>query len=96
MGKPVTRKTKRRICLILIISLFIITAITLSVGKVWLQVIEKSREEKFLREEIVRLKREESYLRSEVQKLQDPDYVARYAREKYLYSRDGEFTIRIP
>ena len=29
-------------------------------------------------------------------KLQDPDYVARYAREKYLYSKDGEIIIRIP
>ena len=31
-----------------------------------------------------------------VAKLQDPDYVARYAREKYLYSKDGEIIIRIP
>ena len=31
-----------------------------------------------------------------VTKLQDPDYVARYAREKYLYSKDGEIIIRIP
>ena len=35
-------------------------------------------------------------LKSEVAKLQDPDYVARYAREKYLYSKSGEIIIRIP
>ena len=29
-------------------------------------------------------------------KLQDPDYIARYAREKYLYSKDGEFILKIP
>ena len=28
--------------------------------------------------------------------LEDPEYVARYAREKYLYSKDGELIIRIP
>ena len=32
----------------------------------------------------------------DVDKLQDPDYIARYAREKYLYSKDGEFIIKIP
>ena len=29
-------------------------------------------------------------------KLQDPDYIARYAREKYFYSKDGEYIIKIP
>ena len=28
-------------------------------------------------------------------KLQDPEYVAKYAREKYLYSKDGELIIKI-
>ena len=32
----------------------------------------------------------------DVDKLQDPDYIARDAREKYLYSKDGEFIIKIP
>ena len=35
-------------------------------------------------------------LEGTVTKLQDPDYVARYAREKYLFSKDGEIIIRIP
>ena len=38
----------------------------------------------------------EEELKATVTKLQDPDYVARYAREKYLYSKDGEIIIRIP
>ena len=28
--------------------------------------------------------------------MQDDDYVARYAREKYLYSKNGEFIIQMP
>lgn len=32
-------------------------------------------------------------LESEVNKLQDPEYVAKYAREKYMYSKDGELII---
>ena len=44
---------------------------------------------------ISKLKEEEEYLNMEVEKLKDPDYVARYAREQFLYSKDGEFNIRI-
>ena len=43
-----------------------------------------------------KLKDKEDELNNTVTKLQDPDYVARYAREKYLYSKDGEIIIRIP
>lgn len=38
---------------------------------------------------------EEKSLKSEVIKLQDPDYIARYAREKYLYTKDGEKILTI-
>lgn len=31
----------------------------------------------------------------EVSKLQDPDYIARYAREKYMYSKPGEIILRM-
>ncbi len=33
---------------------------------------------------------------SEITKLQDSDYVARYAREKYLYSLPDEVIIKLP
>ena len=32
-------------------------------------------------------------LEGKVVKLQDPEYVAKYAREKYLYTSDGELII---
>ena len=38
---------------------------------------------------------EEAALTSEVSKLQDPDYQARFAREKYLYTKDGEKILTI-
>ena len=51
---------------------------------------------KFLEEQLVKLNDEEKALESDIQKLEDPTYVARYAREKYLYSKDGELIIRMP
>lgn len=43
---------------------------------------------------IVALVEEEKKLEADIQKLEDPTYIARYAREKYLYSKDGELIIR--
>lgn len=38
---------------------------------------------------------EEEQLNDEISKLQDPEYMAKYAREKYLYSKDDEIIIKI-
>ncbi len=53
-------------------------------------------QKKQLEDRIASLKEEEKVLESDIQKLEDPSYVARYAREKYLYSKDGEIIIRMP
>ena len=53
-------------------------------------------QKKELEDRIAFLKEEEKVLESDIQKLEDPSYVARYAREKYLYSKDGEIIIRMP
>ena len=38
---------------------------------------------------------EEENLKNEINKLQDPEYMARYTREKYFYSADNEIIIKI-
>ncbi|UKI29312.1 MAG: septum formation initiator family protein [Clostridium sp.] len=43
----------------------------------------------------VTIRKKEEELNSEVTKLQDDEYVAKYAREKYMYSKDGEYIIKI-
>ena len=37
----------------------------------------------------------EEAIQADIKRLSDPEYVARYAREKYFYSKDGEFILRI-
>ena len=55
------------------------------------------RKEKLsLEKKLANLKEKEGSLNSDLKKLKDPDYVARYAREKYMYSKEGELIIRIP
>lgn len=77
-------------------SITIIIVMTLSIGKYWVEIFNKYQEKKELDNELVSLKEKEEQLRVDAGKLQDPDYVARYAREKYLYSKDGEFILQIP
>ena len=48
------------------------------------------------RDKLVELQEEEKQLTIDVEKMQDPEYVGRYLREKYFYSKDGEYIIRIP
>lgn len=38
----------------------------------------------------------EQDLKLEINRLNDPEYVARYARENYYYSKDGEYIIKVP
>ena len=38
---------------------------------------------------------DEEKLKEEINKLQDPEYMAKYAREKYLYSKSDEIIIKI-
>lgn len=90
------KKRTRRMILLGLGSLAIIVTLTLTIGKYWIEIIEKYNEKKELEDRLVQLQEEEKALKLDASKLQDPDYVARYAREKYLYSKDGEFIIKIP
>lgn len=89
-------KKKRRMLFLGLTSIFIIVAMTFTIGKYWVEIYEKYQEKKNLEKELVSLKEKEEELKVDADKLQDPDYIARYAREKYSYSKDGEFIIKIP
>ena len=79
------------------LSCFLITiAITLSITKLWSEIYTKYKEKAELESKITALKKEEEELSIDVEKMQDPEYVGRYLREKYFYSKDGEYIIRIP
>ena len=77
------------ICLI-IIGTFIFNA-TFYFHKI--MVLEKSKSE--LENQLVVLKEKEEILTRDIQKLKDPEYIAKYARENYMYSKDGEYIIKI-
>lgn len=98
-GKVIKRKAKKQAFRLLIfgsICLLIIGGIITTVTKVWVEIYAKYQEKENLENKILALKEEEEILTVDVERLQDPEYIARYLREKYFYSKDGEYIIRIP
>lgn len=89
-------KLKRRMLLFGLTSVIIIGTITFTVGKYWVNIYEKYKEKAALEEELLSLQDKQKELELDAKKLQDSEYIARYAREKYLYSKDGEYIIKIP
>ena len=96
MKKKGLKKARRRLLLLMIVFIFILISVSINLFKVWLQVIDNNNSIASLNMEYDKLMEEEKQLKSDVNKLQDPDYVARYAREKYLYTKDGELITKIP
>lgn len=78
------------------ISLSIITYFSYFVITNTLTLTNKKREKEELLEDLEKLKEDEQTLELNVNKLKDPEYVARYLREKLLYSKNDEYIIRIP
>ena len=55
----------------------------------------KKKEKRELTKQLETLKEDETTLTDDVDKLKNPEYAARYAREKYLYSKNGEKILKI-
>ena len=90
------KKIKRKLLILSCIYLVIGIVLIENIASTSYQIYQKFKEKREFANTIAELKEEEEELKGTVTKLQDPDYVARYAREKYLYSKDGEIIIRIP
>lgn len=91
------RKQAKRRFFIFFISYVLIAGILIhNIGSSVIQIYEKNKEKKEFEIKLAELQEKEEELKGTVTKLQNPDYIARYAREKYLFSKDGEIIIRIP
>ena len=90
------RKRAKRIVVFGIFSLCCCCFILFSIFRLALQIVNKYHEASELETKLVDLEEKEEDLNKEIVKLQDPEYLARYAREKYFYSKDNELIIRIP
>lgn len=95
MKNSVSKKSKRRLMIFGILSLIAIFYFFVTLIGYTYSYISLKNEESKLKAELVALQDEKANLKIEIEKLNDPEYVARYAKENYLYSSDGEYVIKI-
>lgn len=88
-------KTKLRVTfysiMLIITSILFLTTMFSTISK-YIKINKEIKEDKISYKDKLL---EEEELKSEINKLQDPEYMARYAREKYLYSKKDEIIIKI-
>ncbi len=93
--KKVSKKAKMRLIIFGIPSFLMIVYFIFTLTSSIFNYISLKREENSLKSELASLLKEKEDLKIEIDKLNDPEYVARYAKEKYLYSQNGEYVIKI-
>ena len=93
--RKISKSSKRRLVILMPVVVFLIGyaifTLVVTVGELY----SLHHEEKELQENLTELKGDAEDLKTEINKLQDADYVARYARENYLYTKDGEYVIKV-
>lgn len=90
-----TKKTKGRMFIIFLFFGAIISTLGYTLFSNLKQINILVNEKKSLSEEKVSLKEKQESLEADIERLSDPEYIARYAREKYFYSKEGELILRI-
>ncbi len=90
----VTKKEKRRLTIFILSFIFIIGFTCINIFPDWLKIMKNKQEIALLESSYENLLDTEKALKAEVQKLENPEYVERYAKEKFLYTKEGEIIIR--
>lgn len=89
------KKTNRRVRIYLLVIIGLISFFAYKMSYYWPKIFSNYEKKNNLEQKYQDLLKEEETLSSDIIKLKDPDYIARFAREKYLYSKNGEIIIRI-
>ena len=95
MKRRVSKQSKRRLMIFGVLSIVAIGYFFVTLFSYTYNYISLRNEERNLKNELVALQDEKANLKIEIEKLNDPEYVARYAKENFLYSADGEYVIKI-
>lgn len=93
--RKVSKSAKKRLLVFGTLSFAMIIYFFITLTTYTLNIIDLNHEKKELKKQLLVLKEDEENLNIELKKLQDPDYIARFARENYLYSKNGEYIIKI-
>ena len=95
MARVISKASKRRLSLFGTISVFLIVYFIFSLLYNVYTLYDLTNEKKELQKYYVELQEKTDELKSEIEKLKDDKYLADYAREHYLYSKNGEYIIQL-
>ena len=91
--RRISKRRKRRILVLGTISIIVFACFLFNVFTYSYKIIKLTSEQNKLEARLDELKTIKENKETEIEKLNDPEYVAKFAREKYGYSRDGELVI---
>ena len=94
--KKISKGVKRRVTLIIgpiSIGIFWLTLIT--VLSYAYRINKLSNTKKELEERLAYLQESAENMSDEIVKLKDPEYIAKYARENYYYTKNGEYVLKV-
>lgn len=93
--RPMTHAAKTRLMVFGTLSVIFLFSFAFSLIKYSANLYGLTREKDKLAAQYLELQEEEDDLKIEITKLRDPEYLAKFARENYLYSKEGELIIKI-
>lgn len=88
-------KYRRRVLVYVTLIVLIGGFLAFSCVGTWKQIAQNKKSKEELTIKYNNLLKSEETLEGQVVKLQDPEYVLKYAREKYYFSKPGEIIINI-
>ena len=91
----ITIQARRRLFFLRPISLFFAVFVVITFVSNSVRLYQLNNEKKEKDTKYIELQEESEHLKNEITKLNNPEYLARYARENYSYSKDGELIIKI-
>ena len=93
--KKMSKQAKRRLLIFGTLSVIAIVYFIFSISFYTVNIYKLKKQEAKLNTKINDLTHNEKLLNTEIEKLKDNEYIARFARENYSYSKDGEIIIKI-
>lgn len=91
----IPKASKKRLVVFGTISVFVIGYFIFTLSLYLYNLYSLNDTKKELGTELIELRRQEKILTSEIEKLKQDEYIAKYARKTYSYSKDGEYIIKL-
>ena len=95
MARRISRASKRRLSIFGTLSLAAIIYCIFSLFYNAYTIYDLTTQKNKLNKEYIQLKEEAEELKIDIEKLSDEKYLANFAREKYAYSKNGEYILQI-